>query len=335
VTPDLSTRYLGLELSSPLVASASPMTGDLDALQRLEDAGAGAVVLPSLFEEQIEHEEGQLVLLQEHGAESFGEALDFFPRLDAYNRGTEAYLERIERAREKLSVPVIASLNGSSRGGWVHYAGLMEQAGASALELNVYWVPTDPAESGADVERRYLDLVAGVRNTLRIPLAVKVAPVFSATAHMAVRLEHAGADGLVLFNRLLRPDLELDEMALVPRLELSESHESRTSLLWIGILREHLTASLAASGGVHTAADALKLILVGADVAMTTSALLRRGPGHLRTLLDGIRAWMEEKGYESVRQMRGSMSRANCPDPTAYERANYMRALVEYVGELP
>jgi dihydroorotate dehydrogenase (fumarate) len=334
VSPDLSTRYLGLELCTPLVASASPITGDLDVLRRLQDAGAGAVVLPSLFEEQIEHEEAQLLQLAHVGADSFGEALDYFPALQHYNSGPDAYLRKLEEARKALSIPVVASLNGATSGGWVHYARRMEEAGASALELNVYWVPVDPAEHGARVEERYLDLVAAVRAAVRIPLAVKTACVFSAPVHMALRLVQNGADGLVLYNRLLRPDVDLETLQLVPRLELSDPPESRLPLLWIGTLREHTKASLAASGGVHSGADALKLLLVGADVVMTTSALLRRGPAHLRVVLDEMTAWMRAKEYVSVAQLRGSMSRANCPDPSAYERANYMRTLTTYVPEV-
>ncbi len=335
MNPDLSTRYLGFDLASPLVASASPITGELDTLRRLQDCGVGAVVLPSLFEEQIEHEESELLRLRDVGSQSFGEALDYFPALAVYNSGPDAYLEKIAAARKALSIPVVASLNGASTGGWVHYAKRMEDAGASALELNVYWVPVDPRESGAQVEQRYVDLVAAVRAAVRIPLAVKTAPVFSSPAHMALRLEKAGANGLVLFNRLLRPDLDLEKLELVPKLELSEPPESRLPLLWIGVLREHTRLSLAASSGVHSASDALKLLLVGADVVMATSSVLRHGPGQMRALIDGIQAWMKEKEYVSVAQMRGSMSRANCPDPSAYERANYMRTLVNYASSLP
>lgn len=330
MNPDLSTRYLGLELTSPLVASASPITGEIDVLRRLQDAGVGAIVLPSLFEEQIEHEEAELLRLADVGSQSYAEALDYFPKLQYYNSGPDAYLEKIAAARKALSIPVVASLNGASSGGWVHYAKRMEEAGASALELNVYWVPVDPKESGAQVEQRYLDLVGSVRAAVRIPLVVKTACVFSAPAHMALRLEKAGANGLVLFNRLLRPDIDLEKLEMVPKLELSDPPESRLPLLWIGVLREHTRMSLAASSGVHSAADALKLLLVGADVVMATSSLLRQGPGHARNLLDGMSAWMKEKEYVSVTQMRGSMSRANCPDPTAYERANYMRTLMTY-----
>jgi dihydroorotate dehydrogenase (fumarate) len=327
VKPDLSTRYLGFDLRSPLVASASPITGDVDVLRRLEEQGVGAVVLPSLFEEQIEHEESQMLRLRETGSDSFGEALDYFPALQNYNSGPDEYLKKIATARKAVSIPVVASLNGASPGGWVRHGKRMEEAGASALELNIYWVPVDPTETGADVEQRYVDLVTKVR------AAVKVAPAFSAPANFALLLECAGADGLVLFNRMLRPDLDLEKLELVPRLELSEAVESRVPLQWIGILRSHTKLSLAASSGVHSASDALKLLLVGADVVMATSSLLRRGPAHARVLLDEMVRWMEAKEYVSVREMRGSMSRENCPDPTAYERANYMRTLMTYTSE--
>lgn len=334
MNPELTTCYLGFDLRSPLVASASPMTGEIDALKHLEAHGVGAVVLPSLFEEQIEHEESEMLRLSETGAGSSGEAFDYFPALQAYNSGPEAYLRRVEAARAALSIPVIASLNGATPGGWTHYAKRMEDAGASALELNVYWIPVDPDETGADVEHRYVDLVTSVRATVRVPVCVKVANVFSAPANMARRFEHAGANGLVLFNRLLRPDIDLDTLEMVPRLELSTAHEARVPLQWIGIVRPHTRMSLAASSGVHSGAEALKLLLVGADVVMATSSLLRHGPDHARRILDEITTWMSERGYRSVREMRGSMSHSHAPDPTAYERANYMRALTTYTSDL-
>lgn len=330
---NLTTRYMGLELCSPLVASAGPLTGKLESLERLEQAGVGAVVLPSLFEEQIEHEELAIHRLQEFGTESFPEALNYLPEMDRSGTGPESYLEHIEQAIARIGIPVIASLNGSSDGGWVHYARLLEEAGAAALELNVFFVPTDLDASGADVEQRYLDLVASVRQAVTIPLAVKVGPSFSAPANMARRLVEAGADGLVLFNRFLRPDMDLDELKLIPSLVLSSSYASRIPLQWIAILHGRLNASFAASGGVHTAHDAIKLLLAGADVVMATSALLQRGPEYARELLDGINKWMVEREYVSVEQMKGSMSRMNCPDPSAYERANYMKTLLTYSGE--
>jgi dihydroorotate dehydrogenase (fumarate) len=333
--PDLTTRYLGLDLESPIVASASPVTGRVDGLQRLEQAGAAAAVLPSLFEEQIEHDDMQVNRLHEYGTESFPEALSYFPELDGYNTGPDAYLRHVEAARHAVGIPILGSLNGCSPGGWVHHAQRIQSAGADALELNVYFVPTDPDETAAEVEARYVDLVRSVRAAISIPLAVKVGPYFSSPANVARRLVEAGADGLVLFNRFLQPDIDLDQLALVPSLELSRSYESRLPMQWIAILREHLTCSLAATSGVHEPEDAIKLLLAGADVTMTTSAVLERGPQTVTHLLSGLRAWMEEKGYASVEQLKGSMSRANCPDPTGYERANYMRTLVSYSSELP
>lgn len=333
--PDLRTRYLGLELKSPLLASASPLTGELGSLEHLEAAGAAAVVLPSLFEEQLEHEELQVARLVEFGAESHAEASGYFPDLDDYNTGPDSYLELVRAAKARLGIPVIASLNGQSLGGWARFARRIEEAGADALELNIYHVPVDPDVSGQEVEQRYVDIVSAVRRELRIPLAVKIAPVFSSLPHVARRLVGAGADGLVLFNRLLNPDLDLERLAVVPRLELSTSAEIRTPLQWIGILRGRVEASLCASGGVHTPLDLAKLLLVGADAVMTTSALLRRGPQHLTALLSELQAWMGEYDYDSVSQLQGSMSRDHCPTPAGYERQNYMRALLSFTSELP
>jgi len=330
---DLRTRYLGFDLHGPLVASASPMTGTLEGLRALQQAGASMAVMPSLFEEQIEHEELSLHALRDYGSESFAEALDYRPASDGYPLGPEVYLDTLRRAREELEIPVCASLNGCTAGGWAHYAHELEQAGASALELNVYVVSTDLDTSSAELERRVLDLVAVVRAAVRLPLAVKIGPGFSAPAHMARRLVEVGADGLVLFNRYLRPDVDLEKLELVPSLVLSDSYDSRIPLQWIGILRGKLRASLAATSGVHTAEDALKLLLVGADAVMATSSLLKHGPGHLARIQDGILAWMEQHAYSSVEQLKGSLSRENCPDPSAYERANYMRSLISYTGK--
>ncbi|NOT29466.1 MAG: dihydroorotate dehydrogenase-like protein [Planctomycetes bacterium] len=330
---DLRTRYLGFELSGPLVASASPMTGTLAGLRAVQQAGASMAVMPSLFEEQIEHEELSLQALREYGSESFAEALDYRPAPDGYPLGPEAYLDVLRRARAELAIPVCASLNGCTAGGWAHYAHELEQAGASALELNVYVVSTDLDTSGAELERRMLDLVAIVRAAVRLPLAVKIGPGFSAPAHMARRLVEVGADGLVLFNRYLRPDIDLEKLELVPSLVLSDSYDSRIPLQWIGILRGKLAASLAASSGVHTAEDALKLLMVGADAVMATSSVLKQGPAHFTRMQAGIRTWMEQHGYASIEQLKGSLSRENCPDPSAYERANYMRSLISYTGK--
>jgi dihydroorotate dehydrogenase (fumarate) len=330
VTPELRTTYLGLELSSPLVASASPLTGRLDSLRALEEAGAAAVVLPSLFEEQLEHEEVELDALLEHGTHSFGEALTYFPELEDYNTGPGSYVELVAEAKRTLSIPVIASLNGSSPGGWIRYATLIQEAGADALELNVYAVEADAAATAADVEERTLELVRSVRGAVALPLAVKVGPFYSAFAHMAGELAAAGADGLVLFNRFLQPDLDLETLAVTPALRLSTSDELRLPLRWIAILRGQVAAGLAATGGAHTTADVVKLLLAGADVVELASALLLHGPGHLRVLQAGLEEWLHEREYESVSQLRGSLSRATAPDPAAFERAQYVHALVSF-----
>jgi dihydroorotate dehydrogenase (fumarate) len=326
---DLRTTYLGMELRSPLVGSASPLWSRLDLLARVEDAGAGAVVLQSLFEEQIEHEAWDLHSLLESLGNRISEAQDFLPELDDYNTGPRAYLEFLEAAKRSLSIPVIASLNGSSMGGWVRYAKAMEEAGADAVELNVYFVPTDPEVTGSTVEDQYVELVEAVRGSISIPLAVKVGPYFSSMANMARRLVSAGADGLVLFNRFLQPDLDLETLEVVPHLELSTPSELRLPLRWIAILRGQLAASLAATTGVHTAEDAVKLILSGADAVMMTSALLRHGPEYLRLVLDGVEEWLGAS-YASVEQARGSVSQIVVSDPGAFERSSYMQALVSY-----
>jgi dihydroorotate dehydrogenase (fumarate) len=327
---DLSTRYLGLELRNPIVVSACSMAGKLDNLRRFEDAGAGAVVLPSLFEEQIEHDEMAIHNFYEFTSEKFPEALSFFPDVGDYRTGPETYLKLVEDAKRTLSIPIIGSLNGTSVGGWTDHARQIEGAGADALELNIYYVVTDPEMTAVDVEERYLDLVHAVRESISIPLAVKIGAAFSALPNMARKLANAGADGLVLFNRFLQPDIDLETLKVSPHLVLSTSEELRLPLRWIAILRPQLELSLAATTGVHTAADAIKLLLAGADVTMTASALYRHGPGHLSTLLDGLTAWLTEKEYESVHQLRGSLSQVNAPDPDAFERANYIKTLIHF-----
>lgn len=330
MTPDLTTTYLGLPLRSPVVASASPLTGKLDSLLELERQGVGAAVLPSLFEEQIEHEQVDVHELLEHATHSFGEALTWFPELEDYATGPDAYLEHLAAAKAALGIPVIASLNGVSGGGWLRYARLCEEAGADALELNVYAVETDSARPASEVEARTVALVREVRSAVSIPLAVKVGPFYTAFAHMATQLAAAGADGLVLFNRFLQPDIELETLQVSPKLVLSTAVELRLPLRWIAILRGRVDASLAGTSGVHDWQCALKLLLAGADVAMVASAALERGPGVVAEILEGIVAWMTEREYESVEQLKGSTSQAACPDPAAFERGNYMRALVTY-----
>jgi dihydroorotate dehydrogenase (fumarate) len=327
---DLGTHYLGLELRSPLVASASPLTGSIDDLRRLEGAGAAAAVLPSLFEEQLTHEQIELDRLLEATSEHVGEALSYFPDLDDYNTGPTSYLELISQAKRAVAIPVIASLNGTTPGGWIRHARRIQEAGADAIELNLYAMATDPAVGAAELEARYLAVVAAVRAAITVPLAVKLSPSFTAVANMAVRVATAGADGLVLFNRFYQPDLDLDTLDVVPRLVLSTSDELRLPLRWIAILYGQVNASLAATTGVHTGLDAAKVLLAGADVAMMTSALLRHGPEHVRTVEEELLAILDEYGYASVTELRGSMSRRSMPDPAGFERANYARTLASW-----
>jgi len=324
---DLRTTYLGIELKNPLVASASPLTGHHDSLCQLEEAGAAAVVMPSLFEEQLERDELAVRLFFELGMDQFVETLAERPELDQYNKGPANYLAEIKLAKKAISIPVIAGINGVGLGNWARHASLLEDAGADAVELNAYFVPTDPEATAAQLENRYLDVVAAVREALTIPLAVKLGPHFTSLPNFARRLVEAGADGLVLFNRFLQPDIELETLEISPRLALSTSAELRLPLRWIAILRPQLAISVAASTGIETPDDVIKLLLVGADVTMTASALLRHGPRYIRTLLDGLSPWLEKKGYRSIKQMKGSLSLRNCPDPAAFERANYVKVI--------
>jgi dihydroorotate dehydrogenase (fumarate) len=330
---DLTTRYLGMALKHPIVASASPLTGSVDSLRRLEDAGIAAVVLPSLFEEQIEHEEMAAHNLMLYGAELSPEASGFFPEQQHYSTGPERYLTLIADAKKALKVPVIASLNGFTPGGWTSMAKKFEEAGADAIELNVYFLATNLEDNSESVEARYVELVKSVAGQVKIPVAVKVAPYFSAMANMASRLARAGASGLVLFNRFLQPDIELEELQVAPHLVLSTSDELRLALRWIAILRGRVSTSFAATGGAHTPDDVLKLLLAGADCVMIASSLLKKGPAHVGALVRGVEAWLTERGYDSVEQMKGSLSQQACPDPDAFERANYMKALKSYTSE--
>jgi len=330
---DLRTTYLGLELQHPIVAAASPMTGSIDSLKRLQDAGVAAVVLKSLFEEQVEHEEMATHNLMMFGAELSPEAQGFFPEMQNYRTGPEQYLKLVGDAKKALSVPVIASLNGHTPGGWTSIARQFQEAGADAIELNVYFLAASVDDASAEVEQRYVDLVESVTSQVRIPVAVKVAPYFSAMANMAARIAQAGAKGLVLFNRFLQPDILLDELEVSPHVVLSTSDELRLALRWIAILRGRVDASLAATGGAHTPDDVLKLLLAGADCVMLASSLLAKGPGHVGTLVRGVQAWMAEREYSSVAQMKGSLSQQSCPDPEAFERANYMKALKSYSSD--
>ena len=329
---ELSTEYLGLKLQHPLVAAASPLTANVDSLRRLEQSGAAAAVLPSLFEEQIQHEEQELSRLYSAHTESFAESLSYFPNPDEYRTVPKDYLTTLEQAKRSLSIPVIGSLNGCSLGGWTRYAKSMQDAGADALELNIYIVPTEPDMTAADVEKQYVELVASVRGSVTIPLAVKFGTNFSSIPHFARQVIDAGADGLVMFNRWLEPDIDLENLEITPNLVLSNRYEMRVPLRWIAILREHFTASLAATSGAHYAEDVIKLLLAGADVVMMASVLLKHGVETFGKLRNELCSWMEEKEYTSVAQLKGSMSRANCPRPAELERGNYMRALVSYTA---
>tara|TARA_R110002020_G_scaffold34066_11_gene103531 strand:- start:24802 stop:25797 length:996 start_codon:yes stop_codon:yes gene_type:complete len=327
---DLTTTYLGLTLTSPLVASAGPLNSKLDNLKLLEGHGAGAVVLPSVFEEQIVREQALIEDLVDSGADSFGEALSYFPAQTSYAFDTSRHLSLIEDAAAALKIPVIASLNGVTDSGWVDYAHDMESAGAQALELNIYFIPSDPTVDGGDVERRYLDIVHAVVSAVKIPVAVKIGPYFSSPGNMAVKLVEAGASGLVLFNRFYQPDIDPMRLSVETSLDLSHAYEMRLPLLWIGVLAGRIDASLAATTGVERAEDVVKYLLAGADVVMTTSSLLRNGLSHMRVLSDGLKDWLGTRGLNSPDDIRGKLSHGNVADPEAYERANYIRTLQDF-----
>lgn len=329
---DLTTTYLGLRLKNPLIASASPISRELDNVRALEDAGIGAVVLYSLFEEQITHEAGEHDHFAGQGVDSYAEALSFFPALDYFPRGPDEYVEHIGRVKEAVDVPVIPSLNGTTTGGWMRYASMLQEAGADAIELNCYMLATDPKHSADDVEHRYLELLAAVKETVSIPVALKLSPYFSSLAHFAKRLDAQGVDGFVLFNRFYQPDIDLEALEVIPNVVLSAAHEMRLPLRWIAILDPLVEASLAASTGVYNGADTIKLLMVGADAVMLCAALLKKGPKVTGQILGEMTTWMEEHEYLSVRQMQGSMNHETCPDPCAFERANYMKALQSYAG---
>ncbi len=327
---DLSTTYLGLHLNNPIIPSASPLSRSLDSMKRLEDAGAAAIVMYSLFEEQIAHENAELNHYLTYGTESFAESLTYFPESQEYNLGPEEYIELLHEAKQKLSIPIIGSLNGISVGGWIEYAKKIEQAGADAIELNVYYIPTDPELTGEEVENRYLEVLHAVKQSIKIPIAMKLSPFFSSFAHLTQRLDNAGARGLVLFNRFYQPDIDLEKLEVVPTVVLSTPMAMRLPLRWIGILHGRVKASLAATSGIHTAQDVIKMLMVGADVTMMCSALLKHGPQHITHVLSEIRDWMLEHEYVSISQMKGSMSQKSVADPAAFERANYMKALNQY-----
>jgi dihydroorotate dehydrogenase (fumarate) len=327
---DLSARYLGLKLRTPLVVSASPLSEELDNIKRMEDAGASAVVLNSLFEEQLRQDRFELHQSLEQGTFSSPEALTYFPEPLDYQLGPEEYLEHIVRAKKAVRIPIIASLNGSSVGGWTEYARLIQEAGADALELNIYYIPTDMRLTGAEVEQTYLDILQAVKSEITIPVAVKLSPFFSNFANMAWRFDEAGANGLVLFNRFYQPDIDLESLEVKPNILLSTPMAMRVPLRWVAILYGRLRCSLAATSGVHRASDVLKMMMAGADVTMLCSVLIRHGIQQIKVIERDLMAWMEEHEYDAVQQLRGSLSQKNSENPSAFERAQYMRALSSY-----
>jgi len=324
---DLSTTYLGMQLKNPLVASASPLSKQLDSVRRLEDAGVAAVVMYSLFEEQILHDSRSLDFFLNRGADQFAEALSYFPEMETYNVGPEKYLDLIRKLKSSVHIPIIGSLNGISTGGWIEYGKKIEEAGADALELNIYYLATDVSMTSQELEQAYVDLVSDMRKQVRIPLSIKLSPYFSALPNFAKRLVSAGADGLVLFNRFYQPDLDIETLEVVPNLVLSTSDELRLPLRWIAILYGRIDADLALTSGVHTPVDMVKALMAGANVAQTASALLQHGEKYAGELVSGLQSWLETYEYESVKQMIGSMSQQAVAEPAAFERANYMKAL--------
>lgn len=331
---DLSTTYLGLQLKNPVVASASPISKKLGGIRSLEDAGASAVVMYSLFEEQIVQESIALDHYLNRGSDTYAEALTYFPDLENYNVGPEGYLEQIHKAKQVVNIPIIGSLNGVSTGGWVEYAKKIEQAGADALELNMYYVPTDLSLSSQELEQNYVDLVKDVRAQINIPLAVKLSPFYTALPNLASRLSEAGANGLVLFNRFMQPDLDIETLEVTPSLSLSSSSELRLPLRWIAILYSRIQTDLALTSGVHSAQDVLKATMAGASVAMMASELLTNGVQRIGEILTDIQAWMETFEYQSIEQMKGSMSQRAVAEPAAFERANYMKVLASLDNRL-
>jgi len=327
---DLTTDYLGLRLRTPLVVAASPLSEEIDNLKRMEDAGAAAVVLHSVFEEQLRQDRAELHHHLEQGTFSYPEALTYFPEPEEFHLGPENYLQHIANAKDAVSLPIIASLNGSSAGGWTEYARQIQRAGADALELNIYYIPTDIDLSGADVEQTYLDILKAVKSVVTIPVAVKMSPFFSNFANMAKRLDDAGANGLVLFNRFYQPDIDLETLEVRPNILLSTPMAMRVPLRWIALLYDRVHASLAATSGIHRATDVIKMLMAGADVTMLCSVLIRHGVPHIAVIEREVNAWLEEHEYASLQQLRGSLSQKNCADPSAFERAHYMRAIAGY-----
>ncbi len=331
---NLSATYMGLKLKNPLVASASPFSNHVDMVRRMEDCGMSGVVMHSLFEEQITSEVYELNHHLNAGTESFAESLSYFPEPSEFFLGPEEYLNHIRKVKQAVHIPVIGSLNGSSEGGWVKYAKYIQEAGADALELNIYFIPADFNTTSASVEERYLNILKSVRANVQIPVAVKIGPYFSAMTNMAKRLDEAGADGLVLFNRFYQPDIDLENLEVAPNLLLSTPQAMRLPLRWVAILYGKLKASLAATSGIHEAEDVLKMVMVGADVTMVCATLLKKGIDYSQTILKDMTVWMEQHNYESLKQMKGSMSQQSCANPEAFERGNYMKVLKSYGKQL-
>ncbi len=327
---DLSTTYLGLKLPHPIMPGASPMVDKIDLVKRMEDAGASAIVMHSLFEEQLMREELATYHHVDVHADSFAEAMTFLPRPEEFNLGPDQYLEQLVRIKQSVELPVIASLNGFTSGGWIRYAKLMQDAGANALELNVYYLATNASESGDEVEQRTIDILKAVKQAVSIPVAIKLSPFFSSMANMARRLDDAGADGLVLFNRFYQPDIDVESLEVEPVLKLSDSSELNLRLRWLAVVSGHVRASLAVSGGVHTHLDAVKAVMTGAHAVQVVSGILQQGPDVIRRIREGLTQWLEEHEYDSLEQMRGSMNLLRCPDASMFERANYIRILQGY-----
>jgi dihydroorotate dehydrogenase (fumarate) len=327
---DVSTKYLGMKLKSPLVASASPLSEDIDNIKRLEDAGIGAVVLYSLFEEQLRLEQEEYNFHTTQGTDAFAESLSYFPEVEDYKLGPELYLEHIQKAKAAVDVPIIASLNGSTIGGWTDFAREFESAGADAIELNIYYIPTDPDLTGQEVEQQYIDILKAVKGAVKIPVALKFSPFFSNFSNMAAKMDAAGVDGMVLFNRFYQPDIDLDEFEVKPNLQLSQSTTMRLPMRWIAILKDRVKADLAATTGIHTGTDVIKMLMVGASATMLCSSLLKHGINHVKNIEDHMKQWMSENNYVSVSEMQGSMSQKKTADPSSFERAQYMKAITKY-----
>jgi len=330
VKMDLSTTYMGLKLKNPIVPSSSPLSQTVESVKKMEDAGAAAVVVYSLFEEQISHESGELNHYLTNGTESFAEAISYFPEQEKFNLTPYQYLDHIADLKKAVSIPIIGSLNGVSTGGWIKYARNIEEAGADAIELNVYYIPTDPKISAVYIENLYIDVLKEVKKNVKIPIAIKLSPFFTSMANMANKLDEAGADALVIFNRFYQPDFDLEKLEVVPNLMLSTNWEMRLPLRWVAILHGNIKASLALTSGVHSSEDIIKVMMAGGDVAMIASELLINGTGKIKNLLDGVEKWMEEKEYSSISEMKGSMSQKKIAQPSAFERANYMKTLQSY-----